>query len=563
MRLAAFKLTIVAGPKRGTSYAMKEGEVTIGRQGGNVISLDSARVSKRHCVVSVHADEVVVRDDGSANGTFVNGVLAKEKRLQAGDRIGVGEYVLELVRTGSDRRPAPFGGNVLSFPMSSGGVELQGQSYPAPSGGSMPTSFGGNYSGAPNLGSAVGATASPGQEVEPDDLKGKLLFKFDRFVMPFFYDLNFRQEWKSVCFGLFGVFVIANLFLTISPLLDASRRSAVKEVERRAAWMARQIVERNAGFLVARTETRTDIGTLEREEGVRVAVLIDLDNRILAPSGKYNQYLAAGAEARLAVLARNAFLKGRETGISQTLGSDLVAAIEPVKIYNAQQGRNQVVGMAVVSIDTRGATLEWGELGLIYSQNLIITAILGAFLMLILYRLTLKPFQVLNEDLDRALRGEISQVTHEFKIEELNPLWEVVDSAIQRIPTADAGSGASAPRVSADDLVRSVRMLGDGSKHGVALFDAARRFLYVNSPFEEVTGIREDNAVGNEVMQVARDQAFVVLTSDLYDRATVGGDPAVEEFEFSGVAYRTSMAALGTMGAPAIGWVLSMERKEE
>src|SRR4051812_36800685 len=93
-----YKLMVVAGPNRGTSYAVQEGQVTIGRQVGNVIVLESAKVSKHHCKLEIVGSEVVMRDEGSANGTFVNGVLTRERRINPGDRISVGEFILELTR---------------------------------------------------------------------------------------------------------------------------------------------------------------------------------------------------------------------------------------------------------------------------------------------------------------------------------------------------------------------------------------------------------------------------------------------------------------------------------
>ena len=54
-------------------------------------------------------------------------------------------------------------------------------------------------------------------------------------------------------------------------------------------------------------------------------------------------------------------------------------------------------------------------MGVIYSETLVLTGILGGIITLILYRITLKPYQTLNEDMDRVLKGELPQVTHEFK----------------------------------------------------------------------------------------------------------------------------------------------------
>src|SRR6185437_13688056 len=106
-------------------------------------------------------------------------------------------------------------------------------------------------------------------------------------------------------------------------------------------------------------------------------VLIDLDNRIIAPGSKMNQYLAGGPEAAEAVNAAKAFRTGRETGYTLESEDSLVIGIEPVKVLSASAGRNIVVAMAVVSIDGALSTPDAGELGMEYSQALLIAGILA------------------------------------------------------------------------------------------------------------------------------------------------------------------------------------------
>mgnify|MGYP000529206600 CR=1 FL=1 len=91
-----YKLTVVSGPNRGSSFPLKDGDSTIGRQDDNVIVLKSSKISRIHCILKVTDDGVILEDQGSANGTFVNGIMIKAKSLQPGDKFSVGEYVLEI-----------------------------------------------------------------------------------------------------------------------------------------------------------------------------------------------------------------------------------------------------------------------------------------------------------------------------------------------------------------------------------------------------------------------------------------------------------------------------------
>ena len=115
-----------------------------------------------------------------------------------------------------------------------------------------------------------------------------------------------------------------------------------------------------------------------------------------------------------------------------------------MRILSTQAGRNITVGMAIVSVDTSLATPDLGEMGMTYSETLIFTGLLGGIILFILYKLTLKPLQVLNEDMDKVLKGDMPEVTHEFKFEELDQLWDIIGSALQRVPKGGAAAAWAA-----------------------------------------------------------------------------------------------------------------------
>lgn len=545
-----FKLTVIAGPNRGTSYALNEGETTIGRQSGNVIVLPSARVSKRHCTLVVNGGEIELRDAGSANGTFVNGVLARAKALAPGDRVSVGDYVLEVRKPkarASHHAPAILDmGNVIQFPGS--------QPAPMSSGSSMP-----------NLGSSGVPGGVPGvmgaANQMPTDLKGKLLWHFERFVMPFFYGLNVKYEWKLICVWLFAFLLLLNLSVSVYPLLEANRLTVLKEAGRRAKLMARQIAEMNGPYLASSAETKTTVGSMDQEGGVRLALLIDLENRILAPPARMNNYLASGDEATFAVKMAKVYRQGGEMGFAKLVNESTLVAIEPVKILDARLGRNVVVAMALVSVDVSLVTPDFGEMGIIYSKVFIITALIAGFVLLVLYRLTLKPFEMLNADLDRVLKGDLTQVNRDFKSEETKQLWDVINAAIQRIPHQSSGNEGEGPRVPlAEEVASAMRPIGDLSPNGVLICDADRKVLYMNPAFEDASGMRADASVGNDIASIARDQAFGALCTDLFSQVQGREGTASEDFDFGGITFKVHAASIG--GANTRGFVLATVRQE-
>ena len=93
------RLVSIHGAQLGKRWELAPCGLVIGRdpaQAGLVLS-DPA-VSARHCALELEpvTGEFQVSDLGSRNGTFVNGEKVGERRLCAGDRLFVGETVLEF-----------------------------------------------------------------------------------------------------------------------------------------------------------------------------------------------------------------------------------------------------------------------------------------------------------------------------------------------------------------------------------------------------------------------------------------------------------------------------------
>jgi pSer/pThr/pTyr-binding forkhead associated (FHA) protein len=65
----------------------------VGREAGNALSLvTESTVSRRHATLVRSGASVAIRDEGSSNGTYVNGVkISSETELKPGDQVQFGE----------------------------------------------------------------------------------------------------------------------------------------------------------------------------------------------------------------------------------------------------------------------------------------------------------------------------------------------------------------------------------------------------------------------------------------------------------------------------------------
>jgi hypothetical protein len=74
------------------------GRVTrLGRHDENDVVLAGPTVSARHATVRIEPVGVVLEDEGSLNGTFVNGERTEQRLLEEGDRIQIGPHLLLFV----------------------------------------------------------------------------------------------------------------------------------------------------------------------------------------------------------------------------------------------------------------------------------------------------------------------------------------------------------------------------------------------------------------------------------------------------------------------------------
>jgi hypothetical protein len=88
---------IVAGPGAGSRVPISGQRVTIGRLSSCNVTIEDSTVSREHAALVRRGDRWWVVDLGSTNGTSVNGVQAAEQPVAVGDRIELGDAVVELV----------------------------------------------------------------------------------------------------------------------------------------------------------------------------------------------------------------------------------------------------------------------------------------------------------------------------------------------------------------------------------------------------------------------------------------------------------------------------------
>jgi len=74
MQQSAITLTVQQGPQRGQRFSVVKDSIILGRVAGSDVVISDPEVSRRHASITWERGQPVIRDLGSTNGTFVNGV---------------------------------------------------------------------------------------------------------------------------------------------------------------------------------------------------------------------------------------------------------------------------------------------------------------------------------------------------------------------------------------------------------------------------------------------------------------------------------------------------------
>jgi eukaryotic-like serine/threonine-protein kinase len=91
-------LRVIAGPHTGRIFTFEQHETfLIGRSESAHFCLPEDRFfSRHHCLLEIAPPQIFLRDLGSTNGTYINGLRVEATHLKSGDRIQGGETVLEV-----------------------------------------------------------------------------------------------------------------------------------------------------------------------------------------------------------------------------------------------------------------------------------------------------------------------------------------------------------------------------------------------------------------------------------------------------------------------------------
>lgn len=92
-----YQLVVVRGRSGASALSLSDGVTTVGRHDDCQVRIKSSQVSRKHCELFEKKGLLLVKDLGSANGTYVNGQKVDGQRvLEPGDELMIGQVKLRV-----------------------------------------------------------------------------------------------------------------------------------------------------------------------------------------------------------------------------------------------------------------------------------------------------------------------------------------------------------------------------------------------------------------------------------------------------------------------------------
>ena len=99
LHLVAMDLLVVDGPDAGKQFRLEDGTTRLGTSAGCQVRLTDKTVSRVHCELELQRGSVRILDEGSTNGTTIDGVPIQRADLRPGPLLRVGGTALRLQRS--------------------------------------------------------------------------------------------------------------------------------------------------------------------------------------------------------------------------------------------------------------------------------------------------------------------------------------------------------------------------------------------------------------------------------------------------------------------------------
>jgi hypothetical protein len=494
-------IRVLSGPQTGQIIPLKAGTNSLGRAPNCEVRINSNGVSKVHASILVTEDKVIVTDSDSRNGTFVNGVRIQNQRINTGDKLGLHEVLIDIIKLPDGAAlpgsaPAWAGNAALRLKQQQQQQYNQQAQYQAASHLHLAS----NPHGAPHAMSMDNlnphgmhdemhshnqghehqnhSTAPEMRAGSLADLFHNLKVYVENVAMPGVYMLAQALPYRLALAAMVGLFVVSVTLLSTIPMVNVTKAGIRQESVRRAKTIARNMAANNRQAVIDKNELAITVKSAELEEGVTDAFIISAkDGIILAPANKRGEFANKPfvAQVRREEHETEGFISDSQLGVGV-----------PITYFNPEKGDQSVIAFAIVLYDMEALAMNASQTLSLLIQNLLIALIAGGILYFFLYKIVEHPIIAMNTMLDDALREGRDDISTQYRYPILEALSSNINSALSRIHRGQPGESPLNLAVSRDiEASNIVRMMTVAAISINAIDD---RIIATNEHFNRLIG---------------------------------------------------------------------------
>ncbi len=507
-----YKLVVVGGKLRGQEFVLKSGENVLGRDPGCDIHFPVEGVSKKHMGVTVADDVIYVNDLGSANGTFLNGRIVKKASIKSGDKIGLPNSILQLVFV-QEKKVVVKKKVAVQREREESLDELLGGGTP------------------------------------PDNLVGKVFWLFKYKFMPLLHGINQEYEWRILLAIMTAAFALVTITLTIGPVLQDSKNVLMNEIRIRGTHYADEISRTNTKALEQKALERVDTSFLDGagQDGVESYELIDLDGRVLRPISRLNEYTNDTVSIQIKEWFSNPKNKNIKDARILPLEGGKIGIGKQIFVYDPKTGTQEPVGIIAIRFAPTTLTAEASKSTRLYLESVVTSLLVGILFFGVVYYLTLRPIEELRIQIEEGLRGRRRSVESKLLFEEMNPVRNAINTGLQRIRELQRDeSDISADDLESDDAyVNTLLEFMRGAQGPVIVLNSAKNLVRINTPAEDVCGIRQSMSEGMNILDITKERGFAATLIELCDNSANNSGLSQEgNYELQGKQYNIYVNSL-------------------
>ena len=514
-------LRVLKGPQQGLLFPLSSGVNSIGRSSSCSIKIDAPGISRNHVELHINSADILVVDQNSSNGTYINGVKIHKQNLETGDQVSIHKVVFDIIRNPYAEHNFPVHQGIPQTPSS----DIHSQMEQAP-----PIQ--------PNM------TDMPQSVGTPKKWWESIFLYLEKIVLPGAYKLPEWMEFKWVI-GLFGLsFIILAAVFSTFPMVRILASSIETESLNHAESIAVSLALENRPALQEGLQTAVSVDSALRRPGVKKAFIIKTtDGRIVAPVEQMNNYPKSSFIHRV-----------RKTGQKsvEKVGSSTAAAMVPIPFFNPETSSQAVMYYSAVFYNMNALATSNKQTISLLIQSLFIALLLGGLFFFFLYKIITFPIENINEQLNQALKDQTQDVSTKYQFPALSHLCSNINSALERVNSIqDMQMQDQAPVDRTSEMSNLVELVGFAC---IAIQLDTSSITAVNSQFSAQTGLSEDKILHQHIDSIEDVPLQLNLKEALEKVSQNPIELYVDKIELNSTPFQVT--AQGVYGAKELAYIL-------